>query len=103
MYHDAMTNTISTNLIQDLELTGLNFDPTTPFGAWDTVAKEYENSTDVLIFNLEMVTVAYAQHHNSWNASPMPVSGDTLARFKDMHSEAPRLKSHRRPTGYSER
>jgi len=71
------------------------FDPTTPFGQWDTVAKQYENSTDVLIFNYENMPVSYAER---WGASsPTPVSGDTLARFKDMVSEKPKLKNHKYP------
>jgi len=71
------------------------FDPTTPFGQWDDVAKQYENTTDVLIFNYDNMPVSYAE---SWGAgSPTPVSGDTLARFKDMVSEKPKLKDHKYP------
>lgn len=78
------------------------FDPTTPFGTWDSVAKEFENTTDTLIFNYAEMSPAYAAYHDRLNGSPSPVSGDTLSRFKDSKRDNPRLKSHRKPTGYSE-
>jgi len=71
------------------------FDPTTPFGRWDDVAKQYENTTDVLIFNYNNMPVSYAER---WApGSPTPISGDTLARFRDMVSEKPKLKDHKYP------
>lgn len=62
------------------------FDPTTPFGTWDNVAKEFENTTDKVIFNLDKATVTWAQHHNVWSSAPTPISGDMLTRYK--HPEA---------------
>lgn len=65
---------------------GSKFDPTTPFGQWDNVAHEYENTSDKVIFNLDAATVEWAQHHNRWSAAPTPISGDMLTRYK--HPEA---------------
>jgi hypothetical protein len=59
------------------------FDPTTPFGTWDDVADEYENTTDKVIFNLEAMTLRYVIYHNGYSASPTPISGDMVARYKD--------------------
>lgn len=61
------------------------FDPTTPFGQWDELAKQYENSTDKDIWNFAEMDIAYALHHLGWNASPTPVSGDTLNRMRSEH------------------
>jgi len=86
------------------EILGKNpkFDPTTPVGGWDTIAMEHDNNTDILVFNYDALTVANAFYHAGLNGSPTPISGDTIARFKDKNSESPRLESHRKPTGYSE-
>lgn len=58
------------------------FDPTTPVGAWDSVAKEYENTTEKVSYNYHNLTIQHALFHHGWNASPTPISGDQLARYK---------------------
>jgi hypothetical protein len=86
------------------EIIGIDpkFDPTTPLGGWDSITMEHDNTTDILVFNYEAMTPAYAYYHTFLNGSPSPISGDTIARFKDKHSGNPRLESHRLPTGYAE-
>ena len=68
--------------LEDIVNSDSKFDPTTPFGTWDNVANEYENTTDKVIFNLDFMTVADAIRYNGLNASPTPISGDMLANYK---------------------
>jgi hypothetical protein len=75
--------------LEDIVNGTAKFDLTTPLGQWDELGHEYNNATDKPIWDMDLVTVDYARHHNGWNASPTPISGDTLARFK----EAKRMKS----------
>lgn len=69
--------------LEDIVNADSKFDPTTPCGTWDNVAREFENTTDKLIYNLDFMTVRDAIRYNGINASPTPISGDMIAHYKE--------------------